>query len=90
MPLRMSALQASPLKERLENDENLLAVYQQLNNAGTEPTISEWRKARTDIEKFVLEPVYSENKTLTDEELMKLLEKQAKELEKRIKENKKD
>lgn len=88
MPLRISALQASPLKERLENDENLLAVYQQLNNAGTEPTISEWRKARTDIEKFVLEPVYNENKTLTDQELMKLLQKQAEELAKRIKENK--
>lgn len=89
MPLRMSALQASPLKERLESDDNLLAVYEQLNNAGTEPTISEWRKARTDIEKFVLEPVYNEYKSLTDEELMDLLRNVAQDLESRIEKNKK-
>lgn len=88
MPLRMSALDVSPLKERLANDKNLYAVYEQLNDADTEPTISEWRKARTDIEKFVLEPVYNENKDLSDAELMELLNRVAKDLNERIAENK--
>lgn len=88
MPLRMSALEVSPLKERLANDKNLFAVYEQLNFADTEPSISEWRKTRTDIEKFVLEPIYNENKALKDKELKILLDKVAKDLEKMIIENK--
>ena len=88
MPLRKSALKVSPLKERLEKDKNLLAVYDQLHFADTEPSISEWRKARTDIEKFVLEPIYNEKKDLSDVELKELLDRVANDLEARIKENK--
>ncbi len=88
MPLRKSALQVSPLKERLANDKNLFSVYEQLNFADTEPSISEWRKTRTDIEKFVLEPIYNENKNLSDNELQLLLNKVAKDLEDRVAENK--
>jgi multiple sugar transport system substrate-binding protein len=88
MPLRMSALEVSPLKERLANDKNLYDVYDQLNFADTEPSISEWRKTRTDIEKFVLEPIYNENKNLSDQEIQGLLDKVAKDLEDRVAENK--
>ena len=88
MPLRKSALNVSPLKERLENDKNLLDVYEQLNYADTEPSVSEWRKTRTDIEKFVLEPIYNENKNLSEAELMQLLDNVAKDFEARIAENK--
>ena len=81
-------MQDSPLKERLANDKNLFSVYEQLNFADTEPSISEWRKTRTDIEKFVLEPIYNENKNLSDNELQLLLNKVAKDLEDRVAENK--
>ncbi len=87
MPLRKSALNVSPLKERLDNDKNLFSVYEQLNYADTEPSISEWRKTRTDIEKFVLEPIYNREKNLSDAELMKLLNRVAKDFEERIEEN---
>ncbi len=88
MPLRRSALQVSPLKERLENNSNLFEVYDQLNEAATEPSVSEWRKTRTDIEKKVLEPIYNKDKNLSDAELKALLDDVAKDMEKMIKENK--
>lgn len=90
MPLRKSALSVTPLKDRLENNSNLFDVYEQLNYADTEPSISEWRKTRTDIEKFVLEPIYNENKNLSDNELKKLLDNVAKDFEERIEDNKKN
>ncbi len=87
MPLRKSALDVEPLKTRLEENNKLFEVYDQLNSAETEPTISEWRKTRKDIEKFVLEPTADNTKDLTDNELMKLLDDVAERLSTSIEKN---
>ena len=87
MPLRKSALEVSPLKDRLEENEMLFDVYDQLNYAETEPAISEWRLTRKYIEKNVLEAIYDTSKDVTRDEIQILLNAAADELEKRIKKN---
>lgn len=87
MPLRKSALDVALLKDKLKTNRQLLEVYDQLNHAQSEPSLSEWRLTRKNIERFVLEPIYDANKSFDDNDYMKLLDDCVDEMNSRIKNN---
>ena len=57
MPVRKSAFEEEGLKRRLHMNPEMAAVYDQLNYASFEPTISEWFEIRKHLEEQVLERV---------------------------------
>jgi len=58
MPVRKSAFQEEGLRMRLRYNPEMASVYEQLNYASFEPTISEWFEIRKYLEEQVLERVF--------------------------------
>ena len=57
MPVRESAMEVNAIKNRIADNPEIAAVYDQLNYATFEPQISEWFETRKYIEEHVIEKV---------------------------------